>query len=74
MARARGAARGRWRWRARPTARAERSCSSGFLVNATNPKGLLFMLAVLPQFIVPARPQFSQYAICAARLSSPTSS
>ena len=40
----------------------------GFLVNATNPKGILFMLAVLPQFIDPARPQFIQYAICAATL------
>jgi len=40
----------------------------GFLVNATNPKGILFMLAVLPQFIEPARPQFAQYAICAATL------
>lgn len=40
----------------------------GFLVNATNPKGLLFMLAVLPQFIDPARPQLPQYAICAATL------
>ena len=40
----------------------------GFLVNATNPKGLLFMLAVLPQFIDPARPQLPQYAVCAATL------
>jgi homoserine/homoserine lactone efflux protein len=40
----------------------------GFLVNATNPKGIIFMLAVLPQFIDPARPQFVQYAICAATL------
>jgi len=40
----------------------------GFLVNATNPKGILFMLAVLPQFIDPARPQFMQYAICAGTL------
>ena len=40
----------------------------GFLVNATNPKGLLFMLAVLPQFIDPARPQLPQYAICAGTL------
>jgi homoserine/homoserine lactone efflux protein len=41
----------------------------GFLVNATNPKGLLFMLAVLPQFIDPARPLLLQYAICGATLA-----
>ena len=41
----------------------------GFLVNATNPKGIVFMLAVLPQFIDPARPQFVQYAICGATLA-----
>ncbi|MFO1415155.1 MAG: LysE family transporter [Burkholderiales bacterium] len=40
----------------------------GFLVNATNPKGLIFMLAVLPQFIDPARPQFVQYLVCGATL------
>ncbi len=40
----------------------------GFLVNATNPKGILFMLAVLPQFIDPARPQLPQYLICGATL------
>ncbi|MEO8507619.1 MAG: homoserine/homoserine lactone efflux protein [Betaproteobacteria bacterium] len=40
----------------------------GFLVNATNPKGIVFMLAVLPQFIDPTRPQFVQYAICGATL------
>jgi homoserine/homoserine lactone efflux protein len=40
----------------------------GFLVNATNPKGIVFMLAVLPQFIDPARPQLAQYAICGATL------
>lgn len=41
---------------------------SGFLVNATNPKGIVFMLAVLPQFIDPAQPQLTQYAICGATL------
>ena len=41
----------------------------GFLVNATNPKGIVFMLAVLPQFIDPARPQLVQYAICGATLA-----
>ena len=40
----------------------------GFLVNATNPKSVIFMLAVLPQFIDPARPQLAQYAICGATL------
>ncbi len=40
----------------------------GFLVNATNPKGIVFMLAVLPQFIDPARPQLVQYLLCAATL------
>ncbi|MDH5288304.1 MAG: homoserine/homoserine lactone efflux protein [Betaproteobacteria bacterium] len=40
----------------------------GFLVNATNPKGIVFMLAVLPQFIDPSRPLGLQYAICGATL------
>jgi homoserine/homoserine lactone efflux protein len=40
----------------------------GFLVNATNPKGIVFMLAVLPQFIDPDAAQVPQYAICAATL------
>ncbi|HVF63312.1 MAG TPA: homoserine/homoserine lactone efflux protein [Casimicrobiaceae bacterium] len=41
----------------------------GFLVNATNPKGIVFMLAVLPQFIDPSRPQLAQYSICGATLA-----
>jgi len=40
----------------------------GFLVNATNPKGIVFMLAVLPQFIDPALPQLPQYVVCGATL------
>ena len=40
----------------------------GFLVNATNPKGIVFMLAVMPQFIDPQAPQLPQYLICAATL------
>lgn len=40
----------------------------GFLVNATNPKGIVFMLAVLPQFIDPHAPQLPQYAVCGATL------
>lgn len=41
----------------------------GFLVNATNPKGIVFMLAVLPQFIDPAQPQLPQYVLCGATLA-----
>lgn len=37
--------------------------AKGFLVNITNPKGIIFYVAVLPQFIDVARPQFVQYAI-----------
>ncbi|MFT4171005.1 MAG: homoserine/homoserine lactone efflux protein [Rhodocyclaceae bacterium] len=64
-----------WRARPEPMADAQAPDSSrrlllarGFLVNASNPKGILFMLAVLPQFIDPAAPQWRQYAICAATL------
>ncbi len=35
----------------------------GMLVNLTNPKGLLFLAAVLPQFIDPSKPMGIQYAI-----------
>jgi len=35
----------------------------GFLVNASNPKALVFMLAVLPQFIDPHAPLVHQYLI-----------
>lgn len=38
----------------------------GFWVNATNPKGIIFFAAILPQFIDVARPQALQYAILAA--------
>ncbi|MEX1166670.1 MAG: LysE family transporter [Hydrogenophaga sp.] len=35
----------------------------GFLTNATNPKGIVFMVAVLPQFIDPHRPLWVQLAL-----------
>jgi len=40
----------------------------GFLVNATNPKGLLFFLAVMPQFVVPTAPLLPQYLAIAATM------
>ena len=40
----------------------------GFLINASNPKGLVFMLAVLPQFIDPGKPQLPQYLLCGLSL------
>lgn len=35
----------------------------GFFTNVTNPKGIVFMVAVLPQFIDPARPLWLQLLI-----------
>jgi homoserine/homoserine lactone efflux protein len=40
----------------------------GFLVNATNPKGLVFFLAVLPQFVVPTAPLTPQYMAIGATM------
>ena len=42
----------------------------GFLVNISNPKALVFMLAILPQFINPAAPLLMQYVIIAATMVS----
>jgi len=40
----------------------------GFLVNVSNPKALIFMLAVLPQFVDPQAPLTAQYLIIAATM------
>ncbi len=63
-------------WRARPTGfeadrddhahTAREVFGRGFLVNITNPKGIIFFAAILPQFIDVARDQMPQYAIFAA--------
>ena len=40
--------------------------AKGWAVNATNPKGIVFMMAVMPQFIDTAAPLLSQYVVIAA--------
>jgi len=41
---------------------------TGFLTNATNPKGIIFMVAVLPQFITHDAPLLPQLLILAATM------
>ncbi|SOE46321.1 LysE family efflux protein [plant metagenome] len=41
----------------------------GFLINISNPKGTVFLLAVVPQFINPANPVTPQYLIIAGTLA-----
>lgn len=41
----------------------------GWALNTVNPKGTLFMLAVVPQFLDPARPLPAQYLAIAATLA-----
>jgi homoserine/homoserine lactone efflux protein len=40
----------------------------GFLINVSNPKALVFMLAILPQFIDPQAPLLAQYLIIGATM------
>lgn len=40
----------------------------GFLVNASNPKAIIFILAVLPQFLDPRAPLLVQYLLMAATM------
>jgi homoserine/homoserine lactone efflux protein len=65
---------GQWRARAEPGAASGPAAPSaipafgrrvltGFLTNATNPKGIIFMVAVLPQFISQHAPLLPQLAI-----------
>ncbi|NVL26532.1 LysE family transporter [Pseudomonas syringae pv. actinidiae] len=66
-------------WRALPTDLADESAVRpvgkpmtlvlrGFLVNISNPKALIFILAILPQFIEPTAPLFMQYVIIATTM------
>ena len=40
----------------------------GLLVNLTNPKAIVFIAALTPQFIDPGRPQWLQFLILAATM------
>ena len=40
----------------------------GLLVNLTNPKAIIFIAALVPQFVVPAQPQAPQFLLIAATL------
>ena len=40
----------------------------GFLVNMSNPKAIVFLLAVLPQFLDPSQPQWPQYLVMASTM------
>lgn len=42
----------------------------GLFVNLTNPKALIFMVALVPQFVTPNLPQWQQFAIIAVTMVS----
>ncbi|BCA26245.1 LysE family transporter [Metapseudomonas otitidis] len=52
----------------RPLGRPLTMVLRGFLVNVSNPKAIVFMLAVLPQFIDPHAPLLPQYLVMGATM------
>ena len=46
-----------------PPIRPSRAFRDGLIVNLTNPKVILFVLALIPQFLDPARPVLAQFVI-----------
>jgi homoserine/homoserine lactone efflux protein len=52
-----------------PMARRRSIVLRGWLLNTLNPKGTLFMLAVVPQFLNPTQPLLPQYLVIAATLA-----
>lgn len=40
----------------------------GFLINMSNPKAIVFLLAVLPQFLDLSKPQWTQYVVMAVTM------
>ena len=55
--------------RAQSTVSRRRIVAEAWLLNAVNPKGTAFMLAVVPQFLVPGEPLLAQYLVIAATLT-----
>ncbi|MGI1662863.1 LysE family translocator [Palleronia sp. KMU-117] len=53
-----------------PPARPARAFRDGLIVNLSNPKVILFILALLPQFIDPARPVLPQFLACGAVIAT----
>ena len=49
-----------------PPARTARAFRDGLVVNLSNPKVILFILALLPQFVEPSRPVLPQFLIFGA--------
>ena len=51
-------------------ARTARAFRDGLIVNLANPKVILFILALLPQFVDPARPVLPQFLACGAVIAT----
>jgi len=55
--------------RQRPRESARKMITRGWLINAANPKGTVFLLAVVPQFMDLTQPLWVQYVIIGATLA-----
>ena len=53
-----------------PPTRTARAFRDGLIVNLANPKVILFVLALLPQFVDPARPVLPQFLACGAVIAA----
>jgi threonine/homoserine/homoserine lactone efflux protein len=53
-----------------PPVRTARAFRDGLIVNLSNPKVILFILALLPQFVDPARPVLPQFLACGAVIAT----
>jgi len=53
-----------------PPARTARAFRDGLIVNLSNPKVILFILALLPQFVDPGRPILPQFLACGAVIAT----